>query len=262
MTTKQQIEEFNQRWNITDEYDCNKEFQAFKNRVMNSCRNIDNNIVYEGQLSFCSDLGIKYDPYGNIVKSLNIETDHKKFYFILEVIINLPRYFFKVNSQAYYQQGLVKAVHCSNINLAIENKNERFILYPAGEPFLDQELVNQPLSFLSGKSDKYFVEALHFYESEKYADSAEKIRKSIEEFFRVKLNNQQGLDKNIKNLQDKLNTNGSPTEIRNIIFQILTYLDKYFNEHSKHKEAVDAVENEFLIYQAGLLMRYIDNVLK
>jgi len=49
--------------------------------------------------------------------------------------------------------------------------------------------------------------------------------------------------------------------IRNIIFQIFKLLDRYFNENSKHQDgAINEAENEYLIYQTGLLLRYVDKV--
>ena len=49
---------------------------------------------------------------------------------------------------------------------------------------------------------------------------------------------------------------------RNIIFGTFNYLDKYFNENSKHGDGnINEPENEFLIYQVGLFMRYIDKVI-
>lgn len=48
--------------------------------------------------------------------------------------------------------------------------------------------------------------------------------------------------------------------MRNIIFQNFNFIDKYFNENSKHNDGdLQNFDNEFVIYQTGLLMRYIEN---
>ena len=87
------------------------------------------------------------------------------------------------------------------------------------------------------------------------------MRRSIEEFLRYRLENKTGLKENINVLQKELKNNSNP-EVRNIIFQTFNYLDKYFNEHSKHGDGnINASENEFLIYQSGLLLRYINKVI-
>ncbi|MBC6415943.1 MAG: hypothetical protein GDA46_06090 [Bdellovibrionales bacterium] len=118
-------------------------------------------------------------------------------------------------------------------------------------------MVNKALSFLNKNSNKHFEEALKFYENKTTIKSAESLRRSLEEFLRHKLKNQKELQENIETLQKKIKNN-SNVEVRNIIIQIFKYLDKYFNEQSKHNDDnIKDSENEFLIYQTGLLMRYI-----
>lgn len=76
-----------------------------------------------------------------------------------------------------------------------------------------------------------------------------------------------GGDKNfkpsMKNLDwKKLKSDGRDPQVRNVIFQVFSYLDQYFNENSKHKDGdIDSAENEYLIYQIGLLMRYLDKAI-
>ena len=151
-----------------------------------------------------------------------------------------------------------EAIELSDINVSIKKSKNGIVLYPKGEKKLDDELVNTTLSFLNKESNKHFEDALKFYQIKKPVKSAESLRRSLEEFLRYKLQNQKGLKENINILQKDIR-NGSNLEVRNIIFQTCDYLDKYFNEHSKHRDGkIDEAENEFLIYQTGLLMRYIN----
>ena len=62
-------------------------------------------------------------------------------------------------------------------------------------------------------------------------------------------------------MQKELKQRDNQPEIRNIIFQTFNYLDEYFNKNSKHGNNVKEPENEFLIYQTGLLMRYINKII-
>ena len=79
---------------------------------------------------------------------------------------------------------------------------------------------------------------------------------------RFKLDNKKGLDNNRSDLLKRFKSDQITLEIRNIISQIFSYLDKYFNENSKHKDGdIGEAENEFLLYQSGLLMRYINKVI-
>ena len=119
--------------------------------------------------------------------------------------------------------------------------------------------------FLNKESQKHFVDALTFYlnfSKTNAIKSAESIRRSLEEFLRFKLQNQKGLKENIIELQKRLKSDKRDSSLRNIIFHIFTYIDDYFNENSKHNDGnIENSENEFLIYQSGLLMRYIQKVI-
>lgn len=124
-------------------------------------------------------------------------------------------------------------------------------------------MVNLPLSFLNKESTDHFVQALQFYQTKKHVKSAESLRRSLEEFLRNKLQNFKGLSANIKELQTKLKVDGRDAQVKNIIGSIFKYLDQYFNKNSKHNDGdIDDSENEFLIYQVGLLMRYLNNVMQ
>jgi len=146
------------------------------------------------------------------------------------------------------------------MNMVITTHDGEVILYPKGEKELDNELVNFPLSFLDKDSGAHFVQALKFFQSKNFIKSAESLRRSLEEFLKKKLNNTKGLDANITELQKKLKSDGRDAQVRNIIGSIFNYLDQYFNDNSKHNDGdINNTENEFLIYQTGLLMRYIEN---
>ena len=152
-------------------------------------------------------------------------------------------------------------IEISDVNVAIGQDSNECILYPKGEKKLDEDLVNKPLSFLNKESNKHFKEALIFYQKKKSRDSADHLRRSIEEFLRYKLKNRKGFEQNITILQQKLKITSSQSEIRNIIFKTFDYIDKYFNKNSKHgSKNVNEAENEFLIYQTGVLIRYINQI--
>lgn len=121
-------------------------------------------------------------------------------------------------------------------------------------------LCPDPLSFLNEKSNKHFEDALKFCKNKNPIKSAESLRRSLEEFLRYKLKNKAGLTENLRSFQKKLKAVSTP-EIRNIIFTVFNHLDEYFNEHSKHGDRnIEELENEFLIYQTGLLLRYINEI--
>jgi len=272
MDIKKKIKDFNKRWKIEENIDFEKEFLKFKFRVFNVLKGIDNLVTEKGISSFCNILGIPEkwhrEFYGdlewstNIIDSLEGENDPVKFYWLLEVIFCLP--FKGANTKKILAQNLAEAIYFSNINLAINIKDSgEIILYPAGEKELDQKLVNEVLSFLNEESQKHFIEALEYYRNRSYIKSAESLRRSLEEFLRFKLKNKKGLKKNIEEMRIRLKVNNRDPLIRNIISQVFSYLDQYFNENSKHKDGdIDEPESEYLIYQTGTLMRFIEKTIK
>ena len=276
-----EIKEFNKRWKISDDSSYEEEFKKFRTRTLNIFRDIDDHISKEGIKKFCQILGIPeewregsldYLYSENIINALESEDYEIKFYRLLQIIFYLPiqTSYGYGNHITYSRENLLnqltEAIELSKINLSITIKGEDVILYPCGEKKFDQVLVEETLIFLTGKSQEHFIESLKLYETRNPKDtikSAESLRRALEEFLRLKLNNNWGLDKNIPELQKKLKDKGRDPVIRNVIFQIFSYLDQYFNENSKHQDGdINGEENEYLIYQTGILMRYIDKALK
>lgn len=273
MDIKKKLEDFNKRWAIVDNSSYKEEFEKFKKRVLNIFSDIDSHVSERGITQFCQILGITVEWEGslrgyNIINELEQEDDEKKFYRLLQIISFLPileqsayRNYIGYSRSKLFSQ-LEEAVNLSHVNLSMTINKDEIIFHPKGEEILDKALVDEVLSFLNPESQKHFVDALNTYlnfSSKNAIKSAESLRRSLEEYLRYKLNNQQGLDKNIHELSKKLKDAGRDAAIRNVVFQTFSLIDQYFNENSKHKDGdIDEAENEFLIYQTGLLMRYID----
>jgi len=283
MEIKKRIEEFDKRWGIVDK-DYTNELCKFKNRVLNIFETIDTDIEHAGIEQFCQIMGIitKWDSeYSggqrwtvskNIIRELKQAVEEVKLYRILEVIFLLPFYNRtedykgkRINTRNAYYLKLEEAINLSAINLSINIKNDEIILYPRGEKVLDNLLVNESLSFLNPESENHFIDSLKFYQKRSTKDSiksAESVRRAIEEFLRFKMANKKGLKENINELLKKLKEDKRDAFIRNVIFSTFSSLDSYFNDNSKHEDGdINEQENEYLIYQAGLLMRYINQTI-
>jgi len=279
MHLKDQMKKFNKRWSITSTDSCKDAFVKFKIRILNILKNIDKHVTNSSITDFCQYYGIEeiwntqqYEDRSrstNIAGRLSQETDEIEFYRLIELIFSLD-----INSTTGYDYSdqynkkillkkVVEAIELSDVNVSITSFEEEVVLYPKGEKILDEELVESPLSFLNKKSVKHFVRALEFYQSKESIKSAESLRRALEEFLRYKLENTKGLGANITEIQKKLKSDGRDVQVRNIIGSILNYLDKYFNENSKHNDGdINDAENEFLIYQAGSLLKYVNNDFK
>lgn len=272
------MEKFNKRWNMvsTDSYE--ESFNKFKTRLLNIFEDIDRHLPKESVVKFCRYYGIREvwygDSYGyefsgrNVINRLENEDDEKKLYELIELIfvldINSEKGFAHeyVYSREILLKNVIDVINFSNMNVSIKVKKYEVILYPKGEKLLDEELVDNIFSFLNKKSNEHFIESLRFYQSKKYIKSAESLRRSLEEYLREKLKNKKGLNSNIVELQKRIKLNGCDAQIRNIINSTFNSLDQYFNDNSKHNDGdINDSENEFLIYQIGLLMRYINNII-
>lgn len=275
MNIKEKIDDFNKRWKLIPNTSYDEEFQKFKTRIINIIANIDSEVVDEGIVMFCNLVSKSVEWLSNsqsrwslnIIKTFKEEKNEVEFYRLIEIIFLLK--YSHTNSIIHkfdsfrdnYYNLIKEAIDYSNVNVSIIKKGEDVILFPRGEKLLDERLVDEVITFLNSESSKHFIEALKFYQKTNHIKSAESLRRALEEYLRFKLNNAKGLDANISELQTKLKTDGRDPMIRNIIFQTFNYLDKYFNENSKHNDGeIDEAENEYLIYQVGLLLRFIHKV--
>lgn len=276
MNLKEKMEKFNKRWNIDSTETPEESFEKFKMRILNIYKDIDEHLTDESIKNFCMFYGIIEDwnysesngsKWGiNVINRINREKNLINLIKLLEVVLSLDlkstyyRDLGKKYDKDFLFEETLKALDYSNIGVEmVATKEGDVIFYPKGEEKLDNELVNVPLTFLNNESSDHFIQALNFYQSKNHIKSAESLRRSIEEFLRFKLNNKKGLNSNITELQRVLKEEGKDSQVRNIIQSIFGYIDQFFNENSKHNDGeIDDLENEFLIYQTGLLMRYIN----
>lgn len=269
MNMKDKIKAFNQRWEIPEETEPSALFAEFKTRVLNVFRDVDKHILPHSDERFCQIFGIDYreregHPY--ILIQLKSAVNEVEIYRIIEVIFSLRIHDnsrFNPRTTDYYYRQVSEAFDLSGVNaVMVEHADHGVIIVPVGEAKLDEELVNPALSFLDDSSNGHFVSALRLYQQKNWIRSAESVRRSLEEYLRKKLNNKAGLKANITALRDILKNEKSPAQIRNILNTAFSHLDQFFNENSKHNDGeLDEADAEFLIYQAALLMRYIEKAI-
>ena len=277
MNLKEKMQRFKKRWKVVDNKSYENSFVKFRIRILNILGDIDRHVDDASIELFCQHYGIPEKwhssaysmsyPYStNIIEKLQEPMEEIEFYELLQVIflLNIVTDYGYRNSEEYSKVILLtkvsRAIDFSEINLAISVRGDDVIFHPRGEEKLDSELVDTVLSFLDQESSKHFAAALKEYQKKHAVKSAEGLRRSLEEFLRYKLGNSKGLNANIGELQKRLKQDGRDPQVRNIIFHSFSFLDQYFNEKSKHKDGdISDSENEFLIYQVGLLMRYINS---
>ncbi len=264
---KQVYEGYDKRWNIVSLLPPDVEFGHFKQRVLNKLNNIELRIGGARISDFCQIFGIdeewEFAPYSDegrtsvIYNNLVRANNKVEILRILEVILNL-KYAYRDQDRENVRQAL----ELSNIesNLVIDN-NDTLLFYPEGEKFLDNNLVNDVLSFLSSQPLVLFEDALRQYEVgdvSNFWKAIESLRKCLEEFLRDEFKNKENFENNKKNLSSLLKSKNTNPQISKLITQVPAYLDQYFNEKTKHQtESITKEDAEFLIYQTGTLLRYI-----
>lgn len=276
MDLKAKMLKFNQRWNITWEVTSyQEEIKGFKIRVKNTFSDhIDAILTKESKMLFCQYFGISSTFGYDLDWYFRDLKEEVEIYRFLEVMFSLE---FKVGWWTWkggenltaeevkwvYFWKLAEALSYSKLNVNIVKQEDEIIFYPKGEELLDKEIVNNVLSFLSWSSREHFQVALSFHLAKNWIKVGESIRRALEEFLKEKLSNTKWLKANILEVSKILKTWESPSQTRNIINQNFSYLDDYFNNHTKHNDGdLDESDAEFLIYQAGLLMRYISKTIK
>ncbi|MBT3756916.1 MAG: hypothetical protein HOD64_00630 [Candidatus Cloacimonetes bacterium] len=275
MDLKIKIDNFNKRWKLMDDESLEDGFEKFKIRVLNILKDIDSYVGPANISTFCLALGIQenynYDGFSHysniIINTLRDENNIVKFFRMIEIIFNLE---FKNERKGKLLKEISilqveKAFQYSNINARIEKIEDEIIILPAGEKLLDEEVINHVLSFLDGDALLHFVDALKDFElntEKSRVNSVDHLRRSLEEQFREELENSKGLQKNIIELSRKLKLMEVNDDVRKMVAFTLKSLDQLFNENSKHNDgSLNEPENEYLIYQVALLMRYVHKIL-
>jgi hypothetical protein len=279
---KTKLEEFDKRWDIIENSEYEVEFNKFKTRIINllNSKKSSFNIFPAGNYTekFFQIWGLIYlydynhdcnfDKY--LIPFFLEEKNEKIFYKKIQSVFYLPEKRDNIYTEKsklfidvfYYE--ISDILSYSYVNLFITRNETEVILYPKGEKEFDEKIVNEILKFLNPDSNQHFTESLKFYlegTDRSFIKSAESLRRTLEEFLRFKLQNNKGLDANIKEIMTLHKRDGKDKQIRNVINNVFDYLDSYFNENSKHQDGdIDENECEYLIYQTGVLLRYINKL--
>ncbi len=198
-------------------------------------------------------------------------------------------------------ENLIKCFELSNVNIKMllnplidpddgETYAYNVDFYPKGDEVLDNALIDELIPWLSENSKKLFQEALKSYLERDYENSANSLRKSLESWLKFSL----GVDKTMNNIfsnlgdevkrvirakyterygKDQEKVNAQLTFIGDFIGDTFPSLEKIFKKYEiphnngglKHAkiEVVNLLDSEleFMIYQTGAIMRFIDKVL-
>lgn len=139
--------------------------------------------------------------------------------------------------------------------------------YQDDDDSIDRDVINETQTWLLPYPDaRYeYMKALEAYEIKEYnRNTLDSMRLSLELLVKQIIGNNKSLEnQNLqKDLLPLLKEKGIPKEIRNLICNIFSGLEKYQNERVKHGITNTSLEFEFVIEQTSILMKLITKALK
>jgi len=144
----------------------------------------------------------------------------------------------------------------------VHRKGEQIIIYPSGDQFLDEGIVDFVLSGLEDYPDtgKAFERALKIYqrgEASQYRNLLDDLRFALEQLLQKVLNSKSSLENQKEKCLQWLNSQGLHVQIVNLYQTLLSQFVQYQNNAVKHGENFSVDEVEFMIYLTGNFMRLI-----
>lgn len=274
MDFKERKEKFYNRFGIEDDIPEPMALKGFRTGIKNYLADIDTKIQDDDVKRYCSLFGFEvnwvYDVLQrrsgkNIYECICGEADWIKYLHKIQELFYLKIH---ASDPSGYNNTLFTRVKelivNSKLTIDIIQSQEEYLIYPAGSSFLDNELIVAPLKFLDEKSHGHFIQGLKSYSNKNetdYRKAAESMRRTLEEYLRVIFNNDKGLKENIVLIGKALKELKKQAEIKSLFHSFFDYLDKFYNENSKHNDGdIGEAECELIILETGLLIKYLDRI--
>lgn len=266
-----QIKSFYERWNIsTDE---TERWETFRKRVTNSLSVLEHTVFNsEVEKHFFEFVGELYqmnpfsfiDPFAavsdsKIYKCFLQTSTFTDFLFLIQALFNNPE--ITHQKKIKFATKVKDAITISGVHIEITIVNNDILLYPSGVEFLDEKLVNDPLSWISNYPQVYntYKQALSLLkEQNKHREVLDNLRLALELLLKCILQNNSSLENQKSPLGVYLKEQ-SP-EMKNLYIKIFDFFCTYQNQNVKHAIGYKQNEVEFILYQTGVLIRFLINV--
>jgi hypothetical protein len=150
-----------------------------------------------------------------------------------------------------------------SVSFQLYQKVKQVIIYPYGDPFLDEGIINYVLSGLEEYPDiaKHFENALQIYqrgEESQYRNLLDNLRFSLEQLLKKILGNEKSFENQSKTLKEWIKNKGLHSQIANLYNHLVFNIySEYMNDAVKHNEKYSLDEIEFMIYLTGNFMRLL-----
>lgn len=216
--------------------------------------------------SYCNITGADYESMDtsycmdSIIDDFIGEDSIREFLAKYAVFLGLLKKF----SQAYQHFGeiLQENLQESGIQYELLEDDDGLFVFPKGDQEMDNALVSEPLSWLSGypKAHTAYVKALKEYSEatpDNASDIADKFRKTLETFFQEFF----ACDKTLENCKGLyggyLKSRSVPPEIAANFETLLQAYTNFMNGYAKHHDKTSLNILEYIMYQTGNIIRLL-----
>lgn len=249
-----------------------QKFKMLSNMMQNFIYDVGNSYSKSAFFEYCMMTGKTYTDYyrpcdhlrsdiGNCESTSEIISKFIAFYNTYEV--EYDAYSYHVTSKKNIMDFLKNCLNNLNIQFEILEDSDGVFIFPKGAKELDDALISQPLEWLKEypQAHKTFCIALKQYADGEYIrDTADNLRKALEEFLQEFLGNEKNLETNKNEICKYLGKESVDAGVCGL-FQPLINAYKNINDRvAKHNDKVDEKLLEFLLYQTGVLIRMVLSV--
>ena len=268
------IKNFYKRWNV--EFNENEVWNNFKKRFLNSFTNqlewkvLHNEEIEKEFLEYVGEhhkkdtsaldlIGFDKKLSENYVYQYFYEqTDFKLFFLGVQALFSIDSISNSIKEKL--SEDLKQIIGLTGIQIEIKKIKNDIILYPKGAKILDEKLVNDALDWLSEYPpiyEKYKLALSYVDNKAKERIVLDNLRFSFEQLLREKLNNRKSLENQKEELGKFIKSEIQSNEISNLFWKVYDFYLKYQNENVKHSDNINKNEVEFMLYQTGILIRFI-----
>lgn len=281
-----ELEKFNTRWNIkiTDD----KKFNILKNRVNVCLQNILGQLIYSQDIEYeflmvkgsaeiprnklsIAAVGAFWGGESKIIKELLNSKTEIDFFRNLQILF-LSR-FIETDKKEKLKieiDNIIKVSGYSNI-VFIKKEENKFLIYPVGEKFLDERAVNKAIENLEKYKTAYeiFIDSLEKYSNSNNTGTdnvqiINSLRTSLENYLKEKFETD---TRSIDNIATKfigpyLAKKNIDVNIRTMYINLAKSIEKFNNDNIKHTAnlEISKQEVELFIYLTGSLVRFLESL--
>lgn len=268
------VRNFYKRWNL--EFNENEIWINFKKRFLNTfSKHLEWKVLHNEEIEkeFLEYVGEHHKKDSSSLDLIGFDkklsenyvyqyfyeqTDFKLFFLGVQALFSIDSIANSIKEEL--GKDLKEIIDLTGIQVEIKKIKQDIILYPKGAKILDEKLVNDALDWLIEYPkiyEKYRLAISYIDNKGKERIVLDNLRFSFEQLLREILNNKKSLENQKEELGKFIKSQIQSNEISNLFWKVYDFYLKYQNENVKHSDNINKNEVEFMLYQTGILIRFI-----